>query len=352
MTASPTLSYEFGDSFGFEVYVPFESETLESNENDSHSQNCSPISYHHDNIMKNGDNGCDRSDGSDRRTGSNTVYNDDKYKYCPHSPGAESQEMKNRKLELHRAEKGRKCSIVSDEGRKSSQVSVSSINIDTDEGDDYEECNNESYAKLKSVFSVFRDKNKYKREGEGENNNDNENENEKNVLDEISNSFSSSLKRVGGRNKDRKLKGRERGNERGGQRGRERRVEGQRHLCSASESRVHSDDEGGGDGGEEGGGGFVEYEYNIERNGSTDENDNEIGHNGNNDDNNDDGDDDNNDGHEDDHDDDDIQYEDSLSPIRCGSGSDSRRSSGSGQYYFAGSGEKMKLRSPGGYDHY
>ena len=81
MTASPTLSYEFGDSFGFEVYVPFESETLESNENDSHSQNCSPISYHHDNIMKNGDNGCDGSDGSDRRTGSNTVYNDDKYKY-------------------------------------------------------------------------------------------------------------------------------------------------------------------------------------------------------------------------------------------------------------------------------
>lgn len=373
ITASPTLSYEFGDSFGFEVYVPFENETLESNDNgnDSHSQSCSPVSYHDNNFMKNGDNGCGhRSDGGDKRRGLKTVCynndndNDDKYKYCPHSPDAESQEMKNRRLELHRAEKGRKCSIVSDEGRKSSQVSVSSINIDTDEGDDNDEDNTESYDKSKSVFSVFHDKNKGERgEREGENNNDNnnENENEESVHDEIKNCFTSNLKRMGGRNKDRGLRGRERGRERGGERGRERRVEGQRHLCSASGSRVHSDDEGEeeereegegeeGEGkneeGEGGGeGGRVEYDYNIERNHNIDESDNEIRHNNENNNINDDNNGDN----------DDIQYEDSLSPIIRISGSSSRRSSGSGnrsrsgsgQYYYTGSGEKTKLKSPG-----
>lgn len=136
--------------------------------------------------------------------------------------------MKNKKLEQHRAEKGRKCSIVSDEGRKSSLTSEGSIRIEIEDGDGdgdggyfYDE-NTEPYDKLKSVLSVIQDK------SNGENNSDDVG----NIDDEVQNCFASSLRRLESRKKDRGLRGRER-----------RRGQGQRHLCSASESRVHSDEE-------------------------------------------------------------------------------------------------------------
>ena len=211
MIGSPTLSYEFGDSFGFEVFLPLASDALESSEFLFHDS--TPVAS--DDII-----------GNRTHTRNTNAVRDDKY--CPNSPGGDSQESRNRRLEHHRAEKGRNCSIVSDEGRKNSLMSEGSIGIETEDGyvGFFDDENIESYNKVESVLSVSHDK--CKRE---HNSDDVEN-----IVVEVQNCFASTLRRMESKNRDRGLRGRERG--------RGRRVEGQRHLCSAPESRAHSDEEG------------------------------------------------------------------------------------------------------------
>ena len=194
--------------------------------------------------------------------------------------------MKNRKLEQHRAEKGRKCSIVSDEGRKSSLTSESSIRIEIEDGDGgyFDDENTVPYDKLKSALSAIQDKS----------NGENKSDDVGNVDIEVQNCFASSTRRLESRKKDRGgLRGRE-----GRERGRERRggqlqTQGQRHLCSAPESRVHSDEE---DCLEDRGCNLDQYDYSYDNDNNNDD-DNNDDDNNENDDNDGDGEDVENDHH-------------------------------------------------------
>ena len=158
-------------------------------------------------------------------------------------------------------------------------TSEGSIRIDIEDGDGgySDDENTEPYDKLKSALSVTQDK------SNGENNSDDVG----NVDIEVQNCFAASIRRLESRNKDRGFRGRERGRER---RGGQLQLREQRHLCSASESRVHSDEE---DSLGDRGCNLNQYDYGYDDN---DDDDNNV-ENNNNDNYNDDGEDVENDHH-------------------------------------------------------